>query len=159
MTETNRQGLMREILPLVIGSLVVAGAIVGVFALIGKFHWTVITGSLLGAAAALANQLFLIISTNRIFDTAVKERGSEEMTEEQIAEFTEKHRKKMANAVRISMIVRLPVLALVLLAAFLMPFAFSGIATGIAIIAVHLLIMFLGAFINRKTKPKTTSSK
>ncbi len=152
MTETAKKSLLGQILPLVIGALVIPGAIVGVYAIIGRFHWNVITGSLLGALAALANQLILIISVSRAFDKAVKARGEEEMTEEQIAEFTAKANRDMNNSIKLSYAVRLPLLALIILGAALLKPAFDLLALAIAVVAMQFLIMALGFVSNKKKK-------
>ena len=154
MTETSKNSLLSQILPLALGTLVVAGGIIGVYAVINRFSLAVVWGAILGAAAAFANQLFLIISVNRAFDQAVKDRGSEDMTEEQIAAFTAEKKRRMTNTVRLSMILRLPFLALIMLLAFLLPSVFDLLATGIAIIAMQLVITALGVISGRTGSSK-----
>ena len=150
MNENSTSKLIKDSLPLIFGGLAIAGLIVAVFAIIGKFHWTVITGAALGAAAGIMNQLLLVILIGRAFDRARSERGEGELTEEQIAEFTKKQKQSLNNSVKISYFIRLPMLAGVVLAAFLLPGVFNAIAFTVAIVGTQLLIMFSGLFAKKK---------
>lgn len=139
---------------LVIGSVIIAGAVIGVFALIGQFHWTVITAAFAGAFVTVVNQLTLVIFVNRAFDKAVKARGTGELSEEQIKEFTDGSMKKMNNAVKLSYAIRLPILGIAVLCVFIFKTVFNPIAFVAALVATHLLIMFSGLIQKKARKAK-----
>ena len=70
-----------------LGEVIVSLIVCLVYFIIQKFTYKVITGVALGTLVTVLNFLFLAISTNRIFDKAAKDRGTKEMTEEEIQEF------------------------------------------------------------------------
>ena len=49
MNENDRKTLKLQLILMVAGILVIPGAVIGVYALIGRFHWNVITAAFLGA--------------------------------------------------------------------------------------------------------------
>ena len=53
---------IRSQAPVFLAQLILCGAMVGVFALVGKFSQQVIFGAILGAAASLLNYLVMILS-------------------------------------------------------------------------------------------------
>lgn len=144
MNDKNQNGLLIQILPISVGCVLIPCAIVGIFAIIGKFNWTVITGAALGAVAAFLNQLLLIISVGMVFDKAAKERGSEEMTEEQVAAFTDKYKKRLNASIKLSYLIRLPLLGAAVLCAVLIPSVFHTIAFIAALVAEQLIIILSG---------------
>ena len=71
-----------EILLLIFGELVVSLIVAGVYLLLQKFSYAVVTGCLLGSTVAILNFVILSVSVNRAIDKAMAERGEGEMTEE-----------------------------------------------------------------------------
>ncbi len=151
MNDNYRKTLLLQLIPMIAGILVVPGGVIGGFALFNKFRWTVITAAFLGAIIAFLYQLLLIISIGKVFDSAAKERGSGEMSEEEIAEFKEKYKKRVSNAAKVSYILRLPLLGVSALCVFLIPSVFNAIAFVIALITEHLLIMVSGLLLKGRT--------
>ncbi|MBO4261241.1 MAG: hypothetical protein J5921_01325 [Clostridia bacterium] len=147
MNENDRKTLKLQLILMVAGILVIPGAVIGVYTLIGRFHWNVITAAFLGAIVAFLYQLLLIISIGRVFDSAAKERGTGEMTEEEIAAFKEKYKKRVNNSAKISYLMRLPLLGAAALCVFLIPAVFNAIAFVAALIAEHILVLLSGVII------------
>ena len=99
---------------------------------------------------ALTDKLFAslsIIIIGRVFDSAAKERGTGEMTEEEIAAFKEKYKKRVNNSAKISYLMRLPLLGAAALCVFLIPAVFNAIAFVAALIAEHILVLLSGVII------------
>lgn len=150
MSEKNRKTFLIQTLPVIIGLVIVPAAVIGVFAMLNRFHWNVVTGSILGASIAFVNQLLLVVSVGKVFDKATKERGNEEMTEEQIAEFTARQKKKLNLAMKASYVARFTLLIAAVLCAVLLKNVFNIIAFVVSIVAEQLLITFSGV-LSKKT--------
>lgn len=56
---------LRELLPLLLIAAALSAVMVGVFALIGRYDWTVLFGALLGTAASVINFLAMTLSLLR----------------------------------------------------------------------------------------------
>ncbi len=66
----SRKIVFQETAIVALGQLVCVGAMLGVYALLGKFSNAVLFGGLLGAAAAIVNFLFMAIGTSLAADRA-----------------------------------------------------------------------------------------
>ena len=118
-----------ETLAMIIGEVITSLIVCAVFLIIKKFGLPVLSGVLLGSLVTVANFLFLMISTNRAIDNAMAERGEGDLSEEQVAEFTEKHQANIQTAVKLSYVIRTLCIAGTLVAAFLLDGVFNVIAT------------------------------
>ncbi|MBR5187209.1 MAG: hypothetical protein IKW18_01950, partial [Clostridia bacterium] len=76
-----------EISVLILGELLVSLIVAGVYLILRKFSYAVVTGCLLGSAVAIFNFIFLSVAVNRAIDKAMADRKEGEMTEEEAAEF------------------------------------------------------------------------
>lgn len=132
------------------GEAAVIAVIAIVYLVIGKFHWSVLTGAAAGAAIGIFNQFLLMLSAGRAFDKARAKRGSGEMTEEEIKEFSKKHENAMRLSVTLSFVLRLVLLGGLLVLAFLLPKVFAVIPAVVALVAVQLLIIVFGLFDKKK---------
>ena len=129
-----------ELLVMIIGELIAALLICGVYLIIGKFDITVPLGAVLGGTATVFNFLFLIISTNRTIDKIMAERGDGEMDEEQAAEFATKHAGALRASAKISYIVRMVTLIACLVLALLIKNLFGLIPTLIPLFMMRPLL-------------------
>lgn len=127
LTDT-KAPVLRETAKLAIGQSAVALLTVLVYFLIGRFSYTVIVGAFAGAAVTLLNFLLLASSVNRVFDDMMEKRGSAEMSEEEVAAFTEQYKAQAALKAQGSLLLRTLLLIAVPVACFLLPFA-DGIAS------------------------------
>lgn len=131
--------------PLLECALVLAGEIIVsllvclVYWIIGNFSYKVVTGVALGTTVMFLNFLFLAISTNRVFDKAEQERGSKEMTEEEIEAFVAEHKRRYENMARISFLARNFTMVATLIVAFLIE-EFDVIATLVPLLAFRPLL-------------------
>ena len=150
MAENSKKPAVPELVFLALGELAVCVIIVVVYLIIGKFHWNVITGALLGAFVGLFNQALLTIVVGKAFDRAAAERGTRELTEEEIEAFKKKHEQRVKAAITVSFIVRMALLVGILILAFLLPAVFNPLATVIALVAVQLLILLFGYLKKKK---------
>ena len=83
---------------LFIGELIVSLPVIAIYLILGKFDYTVITGSLLGATVITVNFLILSIGITRAVNNYIEARGNEEMDEEKAAEFATAHSMDVQNA-------------------------------------------------------------
>lgn len=72
----SRKFILRETALLALGELVCAAAMVGVFALLGYFDYTVIVGGLIGCVLAVGNFFFMAISSDMAADKAEAEQDA-----------------------------------------------------------------------------------
>ena len=135
---------------ILVGEIIVSLIICGVYLLLNKFSYKVITGCALGTLVTVFNFLFLAISTNRAFDRAVEARGSKEMTDEEIEEFTTAQQREISNAVKVSYITRTLTMLLALVLAFILDW-FDVIATLVPLLMLRPIIT-LEAIIREKRK-------
>lgn len=135
---------------ILVGEIIVSLIICGVYLLLNKFSYKVITGCALGTLVTVFNFLFLAISTNRAFDRAVEARGSKEMTDEEIEEFTAAQQREISNAVKVSYITRTLTMLLALVLAFILDW-FDVIATLVPLLMLRPIIT-LEAIIREKRK-------
>lgn len=130
-----------ELYFLAAGEVAVSVLTVLVYVLIGKFHYSVVTGVLLGSAVILINFIFMCISVNRAVDNIMAVRGAEQMDDEQAAEFAQKHQGALARTLQLSGVIRTLSMVAVLVLAFVLGDYFDVIATLIPLIAFRPLLM------------------
>ena len=68
-----RKFILRETALLGVGELVCVAAMVGVFAMLGNFDYTVILGGVIGALIAVGNFFFMAIASNAAADKAAED--------------------------------------------------------------------------------------
>ena len=130
---------MRELLVLTIAEIFFAAVVSGVYLLINRFTPSVITGSLLGIFVTVINFIILSVSIGRAFDKALKERGTKELTEEEIEKFTAEQNVAMQAAAKKSFFIRTILMLAVLVLAFISGF-FDVIATVIPLLLFRPII-------------------
>ena len=69
----SRKYVFRQTLVIAIGQIVGVGIMIAVFALLGKFDYTVVLGGLAGAAVAIGNFFFMAMSLTLAADRAVQQ--------------------------------------------------------------------------------------
>lgn len=138
-----------RLLFLAVGLAAVSALAAVVFILLDAFSYRVITGAVLGSVVALAGFAALCISVNRAVDNVMAERGDGELSEEQAAEFAEKHTARVNRAVQLSHIGRTFAMIAVLVVAFLTDW-FDVIATLVPVVAFQPLLMLSGLFFDKE---------
>ncbi len=138
----------KQILILLIGELLVSGCVIGVYAIINKFTYKVILGSVLGIVVTLSNYLVLAVMTNNVINKFLAERGDGEMSDEDAAALAMKFQGKVQNQIRLSFIIRNLVMLVTLIAAFFINI-FDVIATLFPLLAFS-PILKLSELIGRK---------
>ena len=130
-----------ELWLLTAGEAIVSALTALVYVLLGKFHYSVVTGVLLGSAVILINFIFMCISVNRAVDNIMAERGNAEMDDVQAAEFAQKHKGTLSRTVQLSGAIRTASMVAVLVLAFILGDYFDVIATLIPLIAFRPILM------------------
>ena len=122
---------VRELCFLTVGEAVTSLAIVAVYLIIGKFDYTVALGAALGSLVIVLNFLFLTLSVNRALDNVLagadfsnadltpskdidgtvdavdgEEESYGEEKNDEISKFAKQNEARLANAIRLSYIVR-----------------------------------------------------
>lgn len=133
-----------EIMMLVLGELVVSLLVAGVYLILKKFSYAVVTGCLLGSAVAIFNFIFLSVSVNRAIDKAMAERGEGEMTDEEAAEFAKISGAAVQRAAQGSYFVRQILMLAVLAGAFLLGDLVDVIATLVPLLMFRPLLFVCG---------------
>ena len=141
--------LAKSVIKLTAAELCVSAVVVGIYLIIGKFDWKVLTGAALGVAVTVAYFWFLLFAAGRAVDKVIDERGTSEMTEEEAAEFTKEHEKSVKNTMQASYIIRMVGLAVVLGLALLSGW-FNPIATLVPLCVFRPLITVYELFIKKK---------
>lgn len=108
----SRKYVLKQTAIIALGQALCVGAMVGIFALMGQFDTTVLWGGLVGGCLAVLNFLFMAVGAMMASDKA-----------------TEQDVKGGQATVRTSMILRLALLAVILIA-----FAKSGICNVLAMV-------------------------
>ena len=129
--------ILYETRKIAIGELITAALIILVYALLDKFHYTVVTGSLLGALVATANIFFIGLSVTRSLDKS-----------------TEFEAKKITM---LSYMLRMAGIALALVLAFKSPY-FDGIAAAIPLLTPRLII-FISSFFEKNKSDQQDGSE
>lgn len=137
-----------DIVCLAVGEAVVAALICFVYLAIGRFDYTVLTGSVLGAIVAIGNFIALSLSVNRIVENYIGERGDREMTDEEAEKFSAEHKLSVQNAMTKSYILRNVVMIAVLVGA-LITRQFDPISLLIPLV-VYKPLIYLSEFIKKK---------
>lgn len=160
---------MRETVFLAVGEAVASAITVAVFALLGKFDYTVLLGVLLGSLVTVGNFLFLSVSVNRTIDKILEgvdlaelkkhklappeaEDGSGDEYEEddEARKFARENSMKLNNAIKLSYMVRMATMIAALILAFLTG-QFNVLATAIPLLLWR-PILTLSQVINKKGK-------
>ena len=139
-----------EILFLVVGELIVSLIVSGVYLLLDRFSYAVISGCLLGSAVTVFNFVFLSISVNRAVDKALAGRKEGEMTEEEAEAFAAENQAAVQRAAQGSYLVRQILMLGVLVCAFLLDGWFDVIATVIPLIMFRPLLTVCGLMKSKK---------
>ena len=140
---------VREIMVLIVGELIVSLIITGVYWLLHKFSYSVISGCLLGSAVTIFNFVVLSVSVNRAIDKALAGRKEGEMTEEEAAAFAAENQAAVQRAAQGSYLLRQILMLGVLVCAFLIDGWFDVIATLIPLLMFRPLLM-IGSLLKRK---------
>ena len=107
METKNKLSAYADSLWLLIGELMASALTVGVFSLLGKFHYSVITGGLLGSIISTLNFFILSVGINRAVNKYIEERGDKEMDDEEAEKFAAAHKLDVQNAMAKSYILRM----------------------------------------------------
>ena len=69
----NRNYIFKQVLSVLIGEVILSAAMVGVFAVLGSFDWSVVLGAAVGAVIATVNHLILVLGVMAASDKAEKQ--------------------------------------------------------------------------------------
>lgn len=139
----NKSSSARQILALAIGEIIVSALVCVIYLILGKFDYTVVTGSILGSIVTVANFAVLTFSVNRAVDRYLELRGSREMSEEEAEAFAKEHTVAVQNAATKSLILRTASMLAALVAAFLFTDLFSVLATAIPLLMFRPILYVL----------------
>ena len=139
----NKSSSALQILALATGEIIVSALVCVIYLILGKFDYTVVTGTLLGSIVTVANFAVLTFSINRAIDKYLELRGSREMSEEEAEAFAKEHTMAVQNAATKSLILRTASMLAALVAAFLLTDLFSVLATAIPLLMFRPLLYVL----------------
>ena len=139
-----------EILLLAVGELIVSLIVTGVYLLLDRFSYAVISGCLLGSAVTVFNFVFLSISVNRAIDKALAGRKEGEMTEEEAEAFAAENQAAVQRAAQGSYLLRQILMLGVLVCAFLLDGWFDVIATLVPLLMFRPLLSVCGLMNSKK---------
>ena len=139
-----------EILLLAVGELIVSLIVTGVYLLLDRFSYAVISGCLLGSAVTVFNFVFLSVSVNRAIDKALAGRKEGEMTEEEAQAFAAENQAAVQRAAQGSYLVRQILMLGVLVCAFLLDGWFDVIATLVPLLMFRPLLTVCGLIKSKK---------
>lgn len=97
---------------------VIVLTIVGYLAL-GKFDWTVISGTILGSIITVINFFILSVSINNALQKFIDVRGDKEMTDEEVEKLSKEHSLAIQSAVTKSYVLRTALMMGSLVVAFI----------------------------------------
>ena len=137
---------------LTIGEAIVALAVVGGFAIFGKFSYEVVTGAIIGGVVTVMNFLILSISVNRAIDKFIHGRGAEEMSDEDAQAYVQKCGMSVQVAMVRSYVLRLILMIGVLVLALISGW-FSPLATVIPLL-MYRPVLYVVEFIKAKFRAK-----
>ena len=123
--------VLYETRKIALGELITSSLIILVYTLLDKFHYTVVTGSLLGALAATLNIFFMALSLMKSYD-----RGTE---------------TDIKKSTLVSYFLRMICLVMVMVLAFKSKY-FDGIAAVIPLLTTRLIIYFASLFEKKDAK-------
>lgn len=135
---------MQELGVLILGELAVSLIVAGVYWILQKFSYAVITGCLLGSAVAVFNFILLSVAVNRAVDKVMSERPEGELTEEEAAEFAKKNAAAVQRAAQGSYFLRQLLMLGVLAGAFLLGEWVDVIATLVPLLMFRPLLTVCG---------------
>ena len=92
---------------LAIGEVIVAALISAIYLLIGRFDYTVVTGSLLGGAVTVTNFLILSVGINRAISRYIDARGDKEMDDEEAEKYAQENGMSVQAAMMKSYMLRM----------------------------------------------------
>lgn len=144
---------LAEIVFLLVGELIVSLVMLGVYCVLDRYSYQVITGAALGSAVTVLNFLMLSLAVNRALDQAMAARGDGEMTDEEAEKFAAEHMAQVQQAVKVSYIVRTLVMLAALVAAFLIDW-FDVIATLVPLVMFRPIITLSEIFRKKKEGSK-----
>jgi hypothetical protein len=139
-----------EILLLAVGELIVSLIVTGVYLLLDRFSYAVISGCLLGSAVTVFNFVFLSVSVNRAIDKALAGRKEGEMTEEEAQAFAAENQAAVQRAAQGSYLLRQILMLGVLVCAFLLDGWFDVIATLVPLLMFRPLLTVCGLIKSKK---------
>ena len=139
-----------EILLLAVGELIVSLIVTGVYLLLDRFSYAVISGCLLGSAVTVFNFVFLSISVNRAIDKALAGRKEGEMTEVEAQAFAAENQAAVQRAAQGSYLLRQILMLGVLVCAFLLDGWFDVIATLVPLLMFRPLLTVCGLIKSKK---------
>jgi hypothetical protein len=139
-----------EILLLAVGELIVSLIVSGVYLLLNRFSYAVISGCLLGSAVTVFNFVFLSVSVNRAIDKALAGRKEGEMTEEEAQAFAAENQAAVQRAAQGSYLLRQILMLGVLVCAFLLDGWFDVIATLVPLLMFRPLLTVCGLIKSKK---------
>ena len=164
MTTDNKQkSPFRDLLPLVVGEIIVAALTVGGFFAVDMLtsyevgYPQVILGALLGAAVILGNHLWLSLAVDREIKKYLEIRGNREMSDEEAESFTKLHSATIQKAMATSTVVRTGSIFVVLILAFITGW-FNPIATAIPMFTLR-PILYIIEMIKSKSNPTPNPEK
>ena len=146
-----------EILLLAVGELIVSLIVTGVYLLLDRFSYAVISGCLLGSAVTVFNFVFLSVSVNRAIDKALAGRKEGEMTEEEAQAFAAENQAAVQRAAQGSYLLRQILMLGVLVCAFLLDGWFDVIATLVPLLMFRPLLTVCGLIKSKKQSTENTS--
>ena len=135
---------------ILLGELIVSLIIVGVYLLIDKFNYKVVTGVALGSFVTLINFLILSISVNRAIDKFLMKMSNEELDEEAAEKFATENAAAVQFAATGSYVARTIIMLATLVVAFILE-QFNVLATLIPLLAYRPII-FVSELLRRKRK-------
>ncbi len=139
----NKSSSALQILALAAGEIIVSALVCVIYLILGKFDYTVVTGSILGSIVTVANFAVLTFSVNRAVDRYLELRGSREMSEEEAEAFAKEHTVAVQNAATRSFILRTASMLATLVAAFLLTDLFAPLATAIPLLMFRPILYVL----------------
>lgn len=157
MEENKKGSVQSDLLPLALGEVIVSLIVIGVYLIIQAcmpdseiFTYKVITGVILGSTVILVNYAALSISLSRAVKGFMELRGDREMTDEEAAEFANKHSAKIQNTVTVSYLIRTASTIAALVVALFVP-VFDVIPTVVPLLMFK-PILYIIELINSKRK-------
>ena len=132
-----------EILFLALGEAAVSLVIVGIYLLIGRYSYKVVTGAVLGSFVTVLNFVILSVSVNRAIDKVMALKGDKEMTEEEATAFAAQNQGAIQRAAQGSYLIRQVLMLGVLVLAFVLDW-FDVIATLVPLLMFRPLITVHG---------------
>ena len=133
-----------------IGEIIASLIMIGVYLVIGKFNFTVVTGAALGSAVAVINIAVLCISINTAIDKFLAERGCAPMTEEEATAYANERTSKMALAAGGSFVVRILLMGAAIAVAFIVRGDWFDLIATIIPLAIYQPIIRIDSMIMSK---------